>query len=158
MAREAWKGSGQVAAGRRVVRRSATAWARPSSPATTTTEGTGEVLAMVAGRRARSTSAATGETVEVLFDRTPFYAESGGQAGDTGEIEWPTAARARVADVQKQAGDLHVHDLEILEGALSAGDRVQLAVDAERRADHPRQPLGHPPAARGAAQRAGPAT
>jgi len=41
--------------------------------------------------------------------------------------------RARVADVQKQAGDLFVHDLEILEGALAPGARVRLAVDADRR-------------------------
>jgi alanyl-tRNA synthetase len=40
-----------------------------------------------------------------VFDRTPFYAESGGQAGDQGEIDWE-GGRGRVTDVQKQAGDL----------------------------------------------------
>ena len=82
-------------------------------------------------------SAAAGQRVQALFDRTSFYAESGGQAGDQGEVEWPLAAggigRARVRDVVKQAGDLHVHDLEILQGELSPGARVRLAVDPERR-------------------------
>jgi alanyl-tRNA synthetase len=69
----------------------------------------------------------------LLFDRTPFYAESGGQAGDRGEAEWPGGA-AKVADVQKQAGDLHAHAFEIAHGALKLGDRVLLKVDSERRA------------------------
>src|SRR5690606_161701 len=67
-----------------------------------------------------------------LFDRTPFYAESGGQAGDVGEAEW-TGGKAKVLDTQKQAGDLYVHILEIVEGELKTGERVRLAVDAERR-------------------------
>src|SRR6185312_5048526 len=77
--------------------------------------------------------AVAGAKVQAVFDRTPFYAESGGQAGDQGEVAWE-GGRARVTDVQKQAGDLFVHDLEVLEGALKPGDRVRLAVDAERRA------------------------
>ena len=68
----------------------------------------------------------------MLFDQTPFYAESGGQAGDTGEIEW-SGGRAAVLDTQKQAGDLFAHKLKITEGALVPGQRVRLAVDPERR-------------------------
>jgi alanyl-tRNA synthetase len=102
-----------------------------------TTEGVGELLAIVEDGR-EVDGATAGATVQALFDRTPFYAESGGQAGDQGEVEWAMddgkTGRARVTDVQKQAGDLHVHDLEILEGALTPGARVRLAVDPERRA------------------------
>jgi len=131
MAREAWKGSGQVAA--------AAEWFSIRDrlgPTVFTgyddTEGTGELLSLAEGGR-EVDAAVAGASVQALFDRTPFYAESGGQAGDQGEVEWD-GGRARVNDVQKQAGDLHVHDLTILEGTLAPGARVRLAVDAERRA------------------------
>jgi len=131
MAREAWVGSGQVAA--------AAEWfsIRDRLGPTEfvgydTTEATGELLALVADGQ-EVDSAGAGQTVQALFDRTPFYAESGGQAGDSGEVEWD-GGRARVTDVQKQAGDLHVHDLEIAEGTLAPGARVRLAVDPGRRA------------------------
>ena len=110
MARESWAGSGQQAAGRGLA-----GPARPARP---------HRLPRLRGDRGhrrdswpwsrtapRSTRAEAGETVEALFDRTPFYAESGGQAGDRGEIDWP-GGRAEVLDTQKQAGDLHAHVLE----------------------------------------------
>ncbi len=130
-AREAWTGSGQVAA--------AGEWFAirdrlgPSQfLGYEHVEATGELLAMVEEGREIETAGA-GATVQAVFDRTPFYAESGGQAGDQGEVEWD-GGRGRVADVQKQAGDLFVHDLEILAGVLKPGVRVRLAVDPERRA------------------------
>jgi len=131
MAREAWTGSGQVAA--------AAEWlaVRDRLGPTEFTghddgEITAELLVLVEDGR-EVDGAAQGSSVQALFDRTPFYAESGGQAGDRGEAEW-TGGRGRVTDVQKLAGDLHVHELTILEGALSPGARVRLAVDPERRA------------------------
>jgi alanyl-tRNA synthetase len=135
MARENWAGSGQVAA--------AAEWfsIRDRLGPTQflgydTTEATSELLVLVRGGE-EIDEAKAGDKVQVLFDRTPFYAESGGQAGDQGEIEWPmnggTVGRGRVTDVQKLA-DLHVHDVEVLEGVLTPGARVRLAVDAERRA------------------------
>ncbi|MGZ5948408.1 MAG: alanine--tRNA ligase [Caulobacteraceae bacterium] len=135
MARENWTGSGQVAA--------AGEWFAIRDRLGPTEfvgyeeiEATGELLALVEGGR-EIDGAATGATVQAVFDRTPFYAESGGQAGDQGEVDWAMPdgkpGRARVADVQKQAGDLFVHELEILEGSLQPGVRVRLAVDAERR-------------------------
>ena len=130
-ARENWAGSGQVAA--------AAEWfaIRDRLGPTDflgydTTEATAELLVLAAdGREVEGASA--GQRVQALFDRTPFYAESGGQAGDQGEVEWP-GGKGRVRDVQKQAGDLNVHDLEIIEGELEPGARVRLAVDPERRA------------------------
>ena len=94
-------------------------------------DGTGETLALVKDG-AETDSAAVGDTVQVLFDRTPFYAESGGQAGDIGLIDW-AGGSAKVADVQKQAGDLFVHDLEIVSGVLKAGQAVSLHVDPANR-------------------------
>ena len=129
-ARESWTGSGQVAAAAEWFairdRLGPTAFVGYD-----TVEATGEtlVIATDAGEADRLTKGATGQ---VLFDRTPFYAESGGQAGDTGEVEWD-GGRGRILDTQKQAGDLHVHVLEVTEGELVPGARVRLAVDAERR-------------------------
>ena len=71
----------------------------------------------------------------VVLDRTPFYAESGGQIGDTGEISCEaTGARARVTDTVYAVDELHVHIVEPIEGELQVGDRVTAAVDSERRA------------------------
>ena len=71
----------------------------------------------------------------VVLDRTPFYAESGGQIGDTGEISCQsTGARARVVDTVYGVPDLHVHIVEAVDGELRVGDEVTAAVDAERRA------------------------
>ena len=78
------------------------------------------------------------ETIEagvnaiVITDQTPFYAESGGQVGDAGEITAGGAARFAVSDTQK-SGDAHAHFGALTTGALSVGDTVDLAVDAKRR-------------------------
>ena len=129
-AREAWTGSGQSAQGAE--------WfaIRERLGATEflgydLTEATGKLLTLVAGG-AEVTEAREGQTVLAVFDRTPFYAESGGQAGDVGEIEW-TGGKAKVLDTQKQAGDLFVHEIEILSGVLTPGTEARLAVDAELR-------------------------
>jgi alanyl-tRNA synthetase len=91
-------------------------------------------------------AALTGSSVGVLCDRTPFYAESGGQAGDQGEIEWD-GGRGVVTDTQKLAGDLHVHSVKVLQGVLRTGERVRLLVDAVRRqrtrANHSAAHLAH---------------
>ncbi|WP_300574339.1 alanine--tRNA ligase [Phenylobacterium sp.] len=129
-AREAWTGSGQVAASGEWFalreRLGATEFVGHD-----TTETTAKVLAVVADG-AEIPRAEAGQTVQVLFDHTPFYGESGGQAGDLGEVEWD-GGQGRVLDTQKQAGDLHVHVVEITDGALVAGAPVRLALDAARR-------------------------
>ncbi|GIV05639.1 MAG: alanine--tRNA ligase [Fimbriimonadales bacterium] len=74
-----------------------------------------------------------GETVEVVLNRTPFYAEAGGQVGDTGTLEWH-GGRAQVLDTQK-ANDYYLHHARIVEGVLRLGEQVHAQVDAERRLD-----------------------
>ena len=131
MARESWAGSGDraQAAGWSVLRDRLGPTRFVGYEAG---ETTGEVLALV--REAAEVDVAeAGQTVEVLFDVTPFYAESGGQASDRGELEWPGGAGTLVA-VAKHAGDLFVHTVHVTAGRLRAGDRVRLAIDAAARA------------------------
>ena len=80
----------------------------------------------------RVEGAKAGETVQLLTNQTPFYAESGGQVGDEGAIS-SARARGRVVDTEKKLGALHVHVVEITEGEFVAGDAVDLKVDGERR-------------------------
>jgi alanyl-tRNA synthetase len=131
LARENWAGSGQQAqSGIWLALRERLGATRFDGYETTDSEG--RLLALVKDG-AEVQSAGVGATVWALFDRTPFYAESGGQAGDVGAATWAGGA-ARVSDVRKEAGDLHAHALEITSGELKVGETVNLAVDAARRA------------------------
>jgi alanyl-tRNA synthetase len=78
--------------------------------------------------------AGEGEQVEIVVVRTPFYAEAGGQVGDTGTIEASTGL-ARVADTQRPIPELIVHRATVERGTLELGSEVTLSVDAERRQD-----------------------
>jgi alanyl-tRNA synthetase len=91
-----------------------------------------EVLALLKDGRVVE-QAEAGEEVAVILDRTPFYAESGGQVGDTGEFE-AGATRFVVRDTQKFAGQFHGHIGALASGSLKRGDRVRATVDASRRA------------------------
>lgn len=91
----------------------------------------GKLLALIHDG-ARTDTALAGDTVQAVFDHTSFYAEGGGQAGDTGEITF-AGGKGRVLDTQKQAGELYVHRIELIEGTLKVGDTVTLTVDAEKR-------------------------
>jgi len=71
--------------------------------------------------------------VEVVVDETPFYAESGGQVGDRGEIELPGGA-VEVRDTQRPSGQLVVHRGRVSRGRVQVGDEAHLRVDAEARA------------------------
>ncbi len=73
-----------------------------------------------------------GDTGMVALDRTPFYAEAGGQVGDTGAIE-TKRARFTVEDTRKHGQDAHLHVGTVMHGALKVGDKVNTNVDADRR-------------------------
>jgi alanyl-tRNA synthetase len=94
-------------------------------------DAAGEVLALVHNGDAVD-RVETGQTAEVVFDRTSFYGEGGGQAGDQGEIEWADGS-GTVLDTQKHGGDLYAHRIEITAGTLEIGARVQLRVSPEKR-------------------------
>ena len=76
--------------------------------------------------------AAEGENAEVFLDKTPFYGESGGQVGDTGEIT-SDSFRASVTDTKKVVEGLHSHLIKIREGKLRVWDKIHCSVDAQRR-------------------------
>ena len=74
----------------------------------------------------------TGQRGVILLEQTPFYAESGGQVGDTGEIVGPDGAVFRVEDTKKQ-GEAFAHVGEVVAGRFGVGDAVTGKVDAGRR-------------------------
>src|SRR5437588_1038601 len=74
-----------------------------------------------------------GEAGAIVLNQTPFYAESGGQVGDTGMMTGE-GVRFRVTDTQKKAGDLFVHLGQVEQGTLKIGAPLQLCVDHARRA------------------------
>jgi alanyl-tRNA synthetase len=78
-------------------------------------------------------SAAAGQDVELVLDRTPFYAEGGGQLADEGVIELENGARLEVYDVQSPITGLVVHRVKVLDGEVVAGAAAHALVDVERR-------------------------
>ncbi len=80
----------------------------------------------------RAGAADKGQTVQLVLERTPFYAESGGQIADEGEIT-ADGARLRVLDVQRPIKGLIVHTVEVVEGTIHAGQDVLASVDREWR-------------------------
>ncbi len=92
----------------------------------------GTVQGIVAGG-SKVESAGEGAEIEVVLDRTPFYAEGGGQLADQGVIELETGARLEVYDVQSPITGLVVHKARVLSGEVTVGGRAQSLVDIERR-------------------------
>ena len=77
-------------------------------------------------------SASAGSEVEVVLDRTPFYAEMGGQVGDTGKLTAP-GLYVHVTDTKHRDGGLESHVGVVEEGSISVGDSVTASIDAGRR-------------------------
>jgi alanyl-tRNA synthetase len=78
-------------------------------------------------------SAKPGDDVIIVLDQTPFYAESGGQVGDTGELRNATS-RIAVEDTVKVQAAVHGHQGRVLEGSIAVGDVFTARVDGEQRA------------------------
>jgi alanyl-tRNA synthetase len=130
-ARESWKGSGDAA--------TEAIWfpLREKLGATEflgyETESAEGVIAALVKDGKEVVSLSTGESGAILLNQTPFYAESGGQVGDTGMMT-ADGVTFRVTETQKKAGDLFVHVGTVEKGTLKAGVALQLDVDHARRA------------------------
>jgi alanyl-tRNA synthetase len=129
-ARASWSGSGEAA--------SEAQWfavldevGRTEFLGYDTEEAEGQILAILKDG-GRVMAAEAGDAVEIVTNQTPFYGESGGQAGDTGHIH-SAKAKGQVTDTQKWLGALHVHSVRVTEGTFLPGDAVDLKVDSERR-------------------------
>ncbi|WP_104989646.1 alanine--tRNA ligase [Deinococcus sp. NW-56] len=95
-------------------------------------EAEGEVLALMgAGERLEHLPA--GSEGMVVLSRSPFYAEGGGEVGDTGRLEWDGGA-GRVRDTRKTPAGVFLHDVLVEEGELRPGTRVRGVVSPHRRA------------------------
>ncbi|MEP5761124.1 MAG: alanine--tRNA ligase [Litoreibacter sp.] len=90
----------------------------------------GQVLALVKDG-AEIKSASTGDTVRIVLNQTPFYAESGGQVGDIGTLKMDTG-KATITDTRKVAG-VYIHVAEVTEGTITPGTGAELSVDVDRR-------------------------
>ena len=130
-ARAAWQGSGDAATD--------TVWfaLRERDGATEflgyDTESAEGVVQALVRDGAEVESLKAGEQGLVLVNQTPFYAESGGQVGDTGVLVGEDV-RATVVNTQKKLGDLFVHEVQVSEGVLTRGTALALEVDHTRRA------------------------
>ena len=97
-------------------------------------EGEGTLRAILREGGAEAAEAGSGETVELIFDRTPFYGESGGQVGDTGEISGNGGKSvAQVLDTVRPVPSLIVHRAKVERGRIMVGDLYLLSVDSLRR-------------------------
>lgn len=95
------------------------------------TEDEGKVLALIVDDQVVE-KLSPGQNAMVVLDQTPFYAESGGQVGDQGQLTSSDGARFEVTDTRKQ-GDAIIHVGKLAAGELAVNDRVSATVDARRR-------------------------
>ena len=98
------------------------------------TEAEGLITAMVANDT-EVDSVKPGQDISIICNQTPFYAESGGQIGDTGIIHEAGGDKvlAKVLDTWKTPAGMFVHKVEVVDGSLTTGMSVGLKVDADRR-------------------------
>ena len=95
-----------------------------------TEQAEGQILAIVREGAAQPVAKA-GDSVQIVVNQTPFYAESGGQVGDTGTLRTETG-RATIIDTRKTAG-LFIHFAEVTEGEIAVNSGAELVVDNSRR-------------------------
>ncbi len=131
-ARKSWSGSGDAATSK--------IWFEVSDEVGgteflgySTEKAEGQITALVQDGK-RTDKITKVSELQLIVNQTPFYAESGGQVGDTGEIITTSGAKIKVLDVHKEAGNVFVHHCTLMSGSLSVGDEVVLNVDGERRA------------------------
>src|SRR6185369_17379899 len=96
-----------------------------------TESGGVQVLSIIDGDVQRD-SLSAGERGEVILDQTPFYAEAGGQIGDSGVFEGDNVL-AEVEDTYSVVAGYPLHKTRVEQGELRVGDRINVRVDAERR-------------------------
>ena len=129
-ARAAWKGSGDAKVDE--------VYARIARDLSTTFLGhdkrrvDSKIRAVIVDGEIRDL-AHSGDEVEIVVDETPFYAESGGQVGDRGEIRTPDG-RVLVSDTQRPVGELTVHRGRVVEGEIRVDSTAELAIDSDARA------------------------
>lgn len=131
-ARAAWKGSGEAA--------SDAVWfditeqhGSTEFVGYATDEAEGQVVAIVKDGVSVD-QAGAGEDIIVVTNQTPFYAESGGQMGDTGTLRDDGSLSATITNTSKPLGRLHAHHMTIDAGEIAVDQVVTLTIDAERRA------------------------
>ncbi len=89
----------------------------------------------------RTNAVYEGESAIIILDKTPFYAESGGQAADTGVISCGSS-RAAVQNVSKTYDGIFTHSVTVTDGMLSVSDSVSAEIDVEKRLDTMRNHTG----------------
>ncbi|NTW66187.1 MAG: alanine--tRNA ligase, partial [Nitrospirae bacterium] len=131
-ARAAWAGSGEEKV-RPVYKEIATGVRRTVFTGYGMLEGTGEIVALIKGDK-KVTEVKEDDDVEVILDQTPFYAESGGQVGDRGEL-LGEASKFHVEDTVKPVEGIFVHRGKVRKGGFKVGDAVLAKVDSSERMD-----------------------
>lgn len=129
-ARASWVGE-EVSASASIYRELLSAHAATEFVGYDMLEAEAEVLAIIsAGRSVEELQA--GSEGEALLDRTPFYAESGGQIGDRGQFSADNV-RVLVLDTKKPVEGMHIHKIKVIDGALKTGMKIRGSVDKQRR-------------------------
>ena len=98
-----------------------------------TTTAEGRILGLLADGEELA-EASEGDQVELILDRTPFYAEGGGQVGDTGLVRTGDGAVLQVTDTRPGLEGFYVHSARVVSGQPRVGDQVHAEIDADRRA------------------------
>jgi len=130
-ARGAWKGSGEEAVAECYLKASSSGILSEFCGYEGVVKAQSKITAIFVDGKPAET-AREGQQAEIVLDTTPFYGESGGQAGDTGYLEG-AGFNFRVLDTKKPVDKFIVHKGIVQKGKIKVGDVAQLIVDAEKR-------------------------